>query len=98
MWMAILGRCKSLLLPIAALSFLQLQTAAGAGEKPLRVAVFDFELIDTSLEGAERGKDPAEAERLKLISDELRTMLDQSARYRVTDIAPAAKAIADAGF
>src|SRR5262249_46366803 len=36
------------------------------------VAVFDFELIDTSLEGAVRGVRPDEQERLARLSDQLR--------------------------
>ena len=39
------------------------------------VAVFDFELIDTSLEGAIRGARPDEQERLARMSDRLRELL-----------------------
>ena len=39
------------------------------------VAVFDFELIDTSLEGAIRGVRPDEQERLARLSDQLRQLL-----------------------
>jgi Protein of unknown function (DUF2380) len=39
------------------------------------VAVFDFELIDTSLEGAIRGARPDEQERLARLSDQLRQIL-----------------------
>lgn len=37
-----------------------------------KVAVFDLELYDTSLEGEMRGRDPAETARLALLSDQLR--------------------------
>lgn len=72
--------------------------AAIAAAKPFRAAVFDFELIDTSLEGASRGVDPAESARLRLISAVVREMLGKSPQYDVVDIAPAAPKIADAGF
>jgi hypothetical protein len=42
------------------------------------VAVFDFELIDTSLEGAIRGTRPDEQERLARLSDQLRQRLRDS--------------------
>ncbi|WP_088347243.1 MULTISPECIES: DUF3280 domain-containing protein [Rhodomicrobium] len=72
------------------------QTGAAAA-KPFSAAVFDFELIDPSLEGT-RGADPTEAARLKLISDVLRQMLGTSADYDVVDVGPAASKIADAGL
>lgn len=65
---------------------------------PVGLAVFDFELIDTSLEGASYGADAAEAKRLVLISDLLRELLAQSGEYRIVDTAPARKEIADAGL
>src|SRR5215470_17864271 len=45
------------------------------------VAVFDFELIDTSLEGAVRGVRPDEEERLARLSDELRQLLTESSLF-----------------
>ncbi len=63
-----------------------------------KIAVFDFELIDTSLQGELQGTPQADLDRLGLISDKLREMLDASDRYAVIDIAPAAALIADAGY
>lgn len=71
---------------------------ASAAPAPISVAVLDFELIDTSLEGASRGVDPAETARLALISNRLRDLLNASGKYKVVDIAPAAAKIADAGL
>lgn len=71
---------------------------AADGSPPVSVAVLDFELVDTSLEGASYGLDEAEARRLVLISDLLRTLLAQSGHYRIVDIAPAKEEIADAGL
>jgi hypothetical protein len=42
------------------------------------VAVFDFELFDTSLEGEVKGENPDEQQRLILISDLLRQLLSES--------------------
>ena len=61
------------------------------------VAVFDFELFDTSLEGEIRGKNPDEQRRLILISDLLRRLLSESGRFHVIDLDPARAQIADAG-
>src|SRR5215813_3925518 len=52
------------------------------------VAVFDFELIDTSLEGAIRGARPGEQERLPRLSDQLRQLLGASGRLSLVDITP----------
>ena len=80
---------------------LQLATAiwhdARAADVP-RVAVFDFELIDTSLEGEMSGSRADEQARLILISDLLRQKLAESGRYVVVDQSPAAQRIADAGY
>src|SRR5262245_14759920 len=55
------------------------------------VAVFDFELIDTSLEGAIRGARPDEQERLARLSDQLRQLLRDSGRFSLVDITPIAR-------
>ena len=54
------------------------------------VAVFDFELIDTSLEGAIRGARADEQERLARLSDQLRQLLRASGRFSLVDITPIA--------
>jgi hypothetical protein len=53
-----------------------------------RVAVFDFELIDTSLEGETGGVRADEQARLVRVSDQLRQRLAESGRFTVLDIAP----------
>src|SRR5207248_958423 len=55
------------------------------------VAVFDFELIDTSLEGAIRGARADEQERLARLSDQLRQILRNSGRFSLIDITPIAR-------
>jgi Protein of unknown function (DUF2380) len=71
--------------------------AAGASEPP-RLAMFDFELVDTSLVGESRGIDPADQARLAMVQEELRAALKDSGRYDLVDTAPAAAAIRNAGY
>jgi hypothetical protein len=61
------------------------------------VAVFDFELVDTSLEGELRGASPEELDRLDMVGELVRERLAASGAYRVVDTAPAADAVARAG-
>lgn len=75
-----------------------LYPASALADPPRKTAVFDFELIDTSLEGEKRGPDPAETARLAKISDALRDGLAASGRYAIVSTAPAAKQIAEAGY
>ncbi|WP_183242227.1 DUF3280 domain-containing protein [Bradyrhizobium sp. cir1] len=71
------------LLAIAAL----LVTGSAAFADPPKLAVFDFELIDTSLPGEFYGSRP-ELARLERISEQLRKELAESGRFQVLDIAP----------
>ena len=73
----------------AALAFLLavLLAVPAAAEKP-RIAVFGFELIDTSLEGEISGPRADEQARLIAISDQLRRQLTESDRYTLIDVAP----------
>ncbi|MCA1531991.1 DUF3280 domain-containing protein [Bradyrhizobium sp. NBAIM03] len=64
-----------------------LPTGAGALADPPKLAVFDFELVDTSLPGEFYGSKPEEA-RLMRISEQLRKELAESGRFQVLDIAP----------
>ena len=52
--------------------------------------VFNFELIDTSLEGAVRGARADEQERLARVSDQLRELLRGSCRFSLVDLTPIA--------
>jgi Protein of unknown function (DUF2380) len=54
------------------------------------VAVFNFELIDTSLEGAIRGARADEQERLARLSDQLRQLLRGSCQFSLVDLTPIA--------
>jgi hypothetical protein len=52
------------------------------------VAVFDFELIDTSLDGQMNGPRADEQQRIVMISNDLRRKLAAAEKFRVVDIAP----------
>jgi hypothetical protein len=84
------------LLAVVLLELLAAWPAAAAA--PAQIAVFDFELWDSSLEGEVQGAAPADEARLALIGRELRAALTASGRYRVVDTAPAAAEIARAGY
>jgi Protein of unknown function (DUF2380) len=64
--------------------------AASASSEAQTVAAFDFELIDTSLEGETNGLRADEQARLIRLSDQLRRRLAESGRFTVLDIAPVA--------
>jgi hypothetical protein len=66
-----------------------------ARAEPPKLAVFDFELLDTSLEGEMRGPQADEHNRLMLISDQVRRQLSESGKFQILDITPV-KAVAEA--
>lgn len=55
---------------------------------PPKLAVFDFEMIDTSLQGEMNGKRSDEQERLKKTGDQVRGELGESGKFQILDIAP----------
>jgi len=55
---------------------------------PPKVAVFDFELLDTSLQGEVNGPQADEQRRLKDVSQQLRNALAEAGKFVVIDIAP----------
>jgi hypothetical protein len=65
-----------------------LLVAAQAVAAPPKIAVFDFELVDTSLQGEVYGTRPVEQERLQRVTDLLRAGLKDSGQFDVLDIAP----------
>jgi hypothetical protein len=65
-----------------------LTVSAPAWADPPKVAVFDFELVDTSLQGEVDGPRTDEQGRLMRAGDQVRKALDQSGKFLVLDIAP----------
>jgi hypothetical protein len=82
---------------LAALLHEALAASLASAAEPARLAVFDFELIDTSLQGEMAGIDPADAARLRMIEAELRRRLKEAGRFELVDTAPAAEQIDAAG-
>jgi hypothetical protein len=69
------------------IALLLLVSSAAPGE-PLKAAVFDLELLDTSLEGEMKGPQADEQRRLKDVSEQLRKGLADAGKFVVIDIAP----------
>jgi hypothetical protein len=79
---------------ISALSLLELAALApspSSAAVPVRAAVFDFEWIDTSLEGAMGGLRQDEQQRLQELGARLRRELAVSGRFEPVDITPLAE-------
>jgi hypothetical protein len=72
---------------LAALALIATPTSGAAQQS---AAVFDFEFMDSSLEGELKGKRPDEQARLAEISTQLRTRMAESGRFRLVDIAAVA--------
>ena len=71
-----------------AVTLLLLSGAVAQAAEPPKLAVFDFEMIDTSLQGEVYGKRSDEQERLKRTGDQLRRELGESGKFQILDIAP----------
>jgi hypothetical protein len=67
---------------------LMLTVLSPAHADPPKVAVFDFELLDTSLQGEVQGPRADEQRRLMDVTGQLRKALAESGKYAVLDIAP----------
>jgi hypothetical protein len=67
---------------------LMLLASSPALAEPLKAAVFDFELLDTSLQGEVKGPQADEQRRLADVAEQLRKALVESGKYAVLDIAP----------
>ncbi len=68
---------------------------AFAATEPVTIVVFDAELVDTSAEGEIYGENPAQTQRLAMITSQLREGLQNSGQYTVVDLAPAADELAE---
>jgi Protein of unknown function (DUF2380) len=77
---------------LVALIVLMAMLAAPARADQPEVAVFDFELLDTSLQGEMDGPRKDEQARLVRVTQQLRQALANSGRFQVLDIAPVADA------
>jgi hypothetical protein len=71
-----------------AAALLTLMMSVPARAELLRLAVFDFELMDTSLQGEVDGPRADEHDRLMRVGDQLRRELAESGKFHLLDIAP----------
>jgi hypothetical protein len=62
--------------------------SSAAAAEPLKAAVFDLELLDTSLQGEMKGPQADEQRRLKDVTEQLRKGLADAGKFVVVDIAP----------
>ena len=69
-------------------AILMLTVTTPAFADPPKVAVFDLELVDTSLQGEVDGPRNDEHDRLMRVSDQLRKGLAESGKFQLLDIAP----------
>jgi hypothetical protein len=67
---------------------LTLMVWAPARADPPRLAVFDFELVDTSLQGEVDGPRRDEQDRLMHVGDQVRKELADSGKFHLLDISP----------
>ena len=73
---------------LSGLIALILLVSAPAHAEPAKIVVFDFELVDTSLQGEVDGPRADEQRRLREAGDQLRKSLADSGKFIVLDIAP----------
>src|SRR3982074_1196041 len=73
---------------IAAVVALMLLLPVSAQADPPKAAVFDFELLDTSLQGEMDGPRGDEQRRLIRASEQIRKGLAESGKFTILDIAP----------
>ena len=72
----------------SALVAMMLMVSVPARADPPKVAVFDLELMDTSLQGEVEGPRADEQGRLMRTGDQLRRALAESGKFVLLDIAP----------
>jgi hypothetical protein len=79
---------KLLVVLVALMSMVGMPGRAAQSGAVAKMAVFDFELIDTSLQGEVDGPRKDEQERLARAAEQLRHALAESGKFQVLDIAP----------
>jgi hypothetical protein len=67
-----------------------LAVPAGAEPAPIKIAVFDFELDDSSAGAGIAGDPAADLAQLDRVTSEARRVISDSGRYRLVDVASAA--------
>lgn len=81
----------------AALALATASPSAAAEAQAVKVALFPFELDDRSAGGGVVAPDAADAEQLRLSTEEARRLLAASGRYSIIDTAGVARTVMEAG-
>ena len=81
----------------AALTVFAIQPSEAAEPGPVTIAVFDFELNDTSAGGGIIGQDAIDTENLRKSTEEARRMLSASGRYSIADTGSVAGEVISVG-
>jgi hypothetical protein len=81
---------------LVAVAWLALAPGGEAAPAPVKLALFDFELEDSSAGAAAVGEAQADAAHLAEVTGEVGRLLTQSGRYQLVDIGDAGKAGAKA--
>ena len=83
---------------VSSLAVLPFQPSGAVEATPVKIAVFEFELKDTSAGGGGViAADAVDTENLKKSTDEARRLLSESGRYRVIDTTGVAGEVTSAG-
>ena len=90
------AQLKSLAASLLCAALLAALPASAALSAPIKLAVFDFELEDTSAGASSAGEAPSDTETLAHVTDEVRQLLARSGRYRLVDVGAADAAAAKA--
>jgi len=77
---------------------LSVSVPASAEESRVKLAVFGFELIDSSLQGELEGRHVEDLRRLSMIEADLKRQLVDSGLYELVDAEPAKAAVEAAGY
>lgn len=78
--------CKSTTATFLCATWLAALPAQAATAVPIKLAMFDFELVDLTDKPSPAG-DPSDAEHLRRVTDDVRQLLVQSGRYSLIDVA-----------
>ena len=73
------------------------KTADSVASRPIKLAVFPFELVDLSAAAPYVPPDDIDREQLRLSTDEARRLLAESGRYQLVEIGPGKDQAAKAG-
>lgn len=79
---------KKMIVALIAVAHLAALPAIAQDRAPVDVALFDFELIDSSVEGEIMGKNPDETRRTAALGEQLRQAFEQAEGFELVDMAP----------